>query len=65
MATMIFTDDGTGFANTAGNKRHGLGLVRRLVEQLGGSATLRSDHGTQWTLDFPVSQTPPTPKSAP
>jgi two-component sensor histidine kinase/CheY-like chemotaxis protein len=65
VATMIFTDDGVGFADTGGNKRHGLGLVRRLMEQLGGSATLRSDHGTEWTLDFPVSRTPPPPRPAP
>jgi two-component sensor histidine kinase len=63
VATMIFADDGVGFVDTGGTKRHGLGLVRRLMEQLGGSATLRSDHGTEWSLSFPVS--PPTPKPAP
>jgi two-component sensor histidine kinase/CheY-like chemotaxis protein len=65
VATMVFTDDGVGFADTGGTKRHGLGLVRRLMEQLGGSATLRSDHGTEWTLDFPVSRTPPASRPAP
>ncbi len=56
LATMTFTDDGLGFDDTAGNKRHGLGLVRRLMEQVGGTATLRSDHGTLWTLTFPISR---------
>ncbi len=63
-ATMTFTDDGVGFADTGGNKRHGLGLVRRLMEQLGGSATLRSDHGTEWTLNFPVPPPAPAARSA-
>jgi two-component sensor histidine kinase len=64
VATLVFTDDGMGFAETGGNKRHGLGLVRRLMEQLTGSATLRSDHGTEWTLRFPVSQPPAAPAVA-
>jgi two-component sensor histidine kinase len=55
VATLTFSDNGVGFVGTGGNKRHGLGLVRRLMKQLGGSATLRSDHGTEWTLNFPVS----------
>ena len=35
-ATLVFRDDGVGFTETAGNRRHGLGLVRRLVQQIGG-----------------------------
>ena len=53
-ATMIFRDDGVGFADNGSTKRHGLALVKRLMEQVGGSAILRSDHGTEWTLKFPV-----------
>ena len=53
-ATLIFLDDGAGFVEPEHTKRHGLGLVRRLLEQLSGSATLRSDQGTEWTLKFPV-----------
>ena len=53
-ATMTFRDDGVGFADNGDTKRHGLGLVKRLMEQVGGSAMLRSDHGTEWTLKFPV-----------
>ncbi len=63
-ATMVFSDDGVGFPDNAGSKRHGLGLVRRLMQQLGGSATLRSDQGTEWTLEFPLSGTASSAKPA-
>jgi two-component sensor histidine kinase len=55
-ATMRISDDGTGFQPKAENKRHGLGLVRRLVEQVRGSATVNSDHGTIWTIRIPVDR---------
>jgi two-component sensor histidine kinase len=32
--------------------------VRRLMEQVDGLVTLRSDHGTEWTLRFPVAVIP-------
>jgi two-component sensor histidine kinase len=54
-ATMIISDDGTGFRARTENKRHGLGLVRRLVEQFRGSAIVASDHGTVWTIKIPVA----------
>ena len=53
-ATMTFSDDGVGFANKGDGARRGLGLVSRLMEQIGGSSAVRSDHGTKWTLKFPV-----------
>ncbi|MEJ0016133.1 MAG: histidine kinase dimerization/phosphoacceptor domain -containing protein [Acetobacteraceae bacterium] len=56
VATLVFSDDGIGFSEAAGSKRHGVGLVRRLMEQIGGSATVVSDHGTNWTLTFPLPQ---------
>jgi two-component sensor histidine kinase len=59
-ATLIFSDDGVGFIEAGESRRHGLGLVRRLIEQVDGSVTLRSDQGTVWTLKFPV----PIPPSA-
>jgi hypothetical protein len=37
--TMIISDDGKGFKTKAESKRHGLGLIRRLVEQVRGTAT--------------------------
>ena len=53
-ATIIFSDDGVGFADKGDGGRHGLGLVSRLMEQIGGSSAVRSDHGTEWTLKFPA-----------
>jgi signal transduction histidine kinase len=53
-ATIIFADDGVGFAEDSNTKRHGLQLVKRLMEQVSGSATLHSFHGSEWTLKFPV-----------
>jgi two-component sensor histidine kinase len=53
MATMIVRDNGIGFVLEAGSKRHGLGLVRRLVEQIRGSLVVAAEHGTVWTVKFP------------
>jgi two-component sensor histidine kinase len=55
IATMTISDDGTGFLAKAESKRHGLGLVRRLVEQIRGSAVVNSDYGTVWTIKIPVA----------
>jgi len=57
-ATMIIRDNGTGFAPAIGDKRHGLGLVRRLVEQIRGTTTVESDQGTVWTINFPLAFAP-------
>jgi two-component sensor histidine kinase len=53
IVTMTITDDGQGFRATAESKRHGLGLVRRLVEQVRGTATVDSENGTVWTIKIP------------
>jgi two-component sensor histidine kinase len=53
-AEIEFTDNGVGFIETGNSKRHGIGLVRRLMEQIDGSANLQSDKGTAWTLKFPI-----------
>jgi len=56
MATMTIRDNGIGFETEAhSNKRHGLGLVRRLVEQVRGTAMLDTDQGTLWTIRFPIA----------
>jgi two-component sensor histidine kinase len=55
-ATMTLSDDGAGFLAKAESKRHGLGLVRRLVEQVRGSASVDSGHGTVWTIKIPVER---------
>ena len=53
-ATLVFADDGVGFIESGDSKRQGLGMVRRLMQQVGGSAMLNSQHGSEWTLKFPV-----------
>jgi two-component sensor histidine kinase len=53
--TLTIGDDGVGFVEPPVSKRYGLGLVRRLMEQIGGTVGLASDHGTQWTLRFPMT----------
>jgi two-component sensor histidine kinase len=52
--TLTISDDGEGFKAPTGSKRHGLGLVRRLVEQVRGIASLDSENGTVWTIKIPV-----------
>jgi two-component sensor histidine kinase len=53
-ATLMVSDNGKGFNGHAENKRQGVGLVRRLVEQISGTAKVESDHGTVWTIKFPT-----------
>jgi len=51
--TMTVSDDGQGFKAQTEGKRHGLGLIRRLVEQVRGTATVNSENGTVWTIKIP------------
>ena len=53
-AILTIGDNGVGFVEPAGSKRHGLGLVRRLMEQVEGTIRVASDHGTEWTLGVPT-----------
>lgn len=55
VATMTIGDDGPGFTAPGASKRHGLGLVRRLVEQVRGTVSVETHHGTVWTLKFPMA----------
>ena len=55
MATMTVLDSGPGFDVKIDSKRHGLGLVRRLVEQVSGTVTLNSHHCSFWTIRFPFA----------
>jgi two-component sensor histidine kinase len=43
--TLVVADDGVGFAETPGSNRHGVGLVRRLVQQVGGQSRARVRRG--------------------
>jgi two-component sensor histidine kinase len=54
VATMTVSDNGRGFTAGREDKRHGLGLVRRLIEQVRGTVALDSGHGTIWTITFPT-----------
>jgi two-component sensor histidine kinase/CheY-like chemotaxis protein len=54
MASLTISDNGTGFVPEQASKRHGLGLVRRLIEQVRGNVVVESDHGTVWTIKFPA-----------
>jgi two-component sensor histidine kinase len=57
-ATITFNDNGVGFIEGDNTERHGIVLVRRLMGQVNGAATARSDHGTdEWTLRFPLPAT--------
>ncbi len=51
-AAITVEDDGVGFVVAADSIRHGLGLVRRLLERIGGTLDVRSGEGTLWTLAF-------------
>jgi two-component sensor histidine kinase len=53
-ATLMVSDNGKGFNGRAENKRQGVGLVRRLVEQIRGTVQVESDRGTTWTIKFPT-----------
>ena len=53
---LTIRDTGPGFIAAPMSKRHGIGLVRRLAEQIGGSAILSSPPGAIWTISFPAPQ---------
>jgi two-component sensor histidine kinase len=58
-ATIILADDSINTAATDDDgQRHDSDMIRRLMEETGGSATRRSDHGVEWTLTFPVPTAP-------
>lgn len=53
---LVVSDNGVGFAPQPESKRHGVGLIKRLMEQLNGTAELNSDKGTVWKLVFPMAE---------
>jgi two-component sensor histidine kinase/DNA-binding response OmpR family regulator len=55
MARVTISDNGKGFKPMFGSKRHGLGLVRQLIKQVGGSLVVKSDLGTTWVIRFPFA----------
>ncbi len=64
VATMVISDNGVGFRVKPDSKRHGLGLVRRLIEQVRGTVSLEATNGTVWTIVFPAPSGAPTPSGA-
>jgi len=63
MATLTVADSGAGFVADIGSKRHGLGLVHRLVQQARGTVALDCKHGTRWTIRFPIAESAAAPAS--
>lgn len=51
---ITIADDGIGYAPAAETRRHGVGLARRLMQQVDGTLDVVGDAGTAWTLRFPV-----------
>ncbi len=63
-ATITIQDNGVGFKVEAESARHGLGLARKLVEQISGTLDVHSGNGTRWTLAFAVPVALDEPKAA-
>ena len=52
---LTINDNGVGYKKTEReSKRHGVGLVARLMQQVAGSVEVHVDEGTTWTLAFPL-----------
>jgi len=54
-ALLTIGDEGIGFVKLPTTKRHGLVLVRRLMEQIGGAVRVVLDPGTKWIVAFPMA----------
>jgi two-component sensor histidine kinase len=52
-------DDGVGYKPAPEARRHGIGLARRLMQQVGGTLDVDGSNGTLWTLQFPVEPSIP------
>jgi two-component sensor histidine kinase len=57
-ASLLIADTGTGFVETPG-KRHGMGLVRRLVQQVGAKLAYEARSGSRWTITLRDGAAPP------
>ena len=54
LATLMIADDEIGFDDGLEDKRHGMGLVKRILATVNGTIVLASDHGTRWTMTIPM-----------
>jgi len=55
---LVITDDGTGYVADPETRRHGVGLARRLMQQIDGTLDVDATAGTVWTMRFPVTAEP-------
>jgi len=53
-ASLTIEDDGVGFVADMKTSRRGVGLVKRLIAQIGGTMEVTSVPGTRWVVVFPV-----------
>jgi two-component sensor histidine kinase len=60
MVTLTIVDNGRGFTPPAKTSRHGLSLVRRLIEQAEGTLVVDSVNGASWTIKVPAQSALPT-----
>jgi two-component sensor histidine kinase len=59
---IMIADNGIGYVPSAETTRRGVGLARRLMQQVEGTLDAVRSGGTIWTLRFPVSTAvPPSP----
>jgi len=57
-AILTVGDNGSGIKpGSLETKRHGVGLVRRLAEQIRGTVSVTSEGGTIWSVQFPIQAT--------
>lgn len=56
-AQLIISDNGIGFVEIE-TRRRGVGLVRRLVQQVGATLSMQSGQGTTWTVDIDLAESP-------
>lgn len=54
-AILTIQDNGIGLAPNTGNPGRGIGLVKRLMEQINGTCDASASGGTIWTLTFPIA----------
>ena len=55
MGILTVQDDGKGFDAAKETKRHGINLLKRLVQQLKGTFEIDTTKGTVWTIKFPIT----------
>jgi two-component sensor histidine kinase len=59
-ATLSISDNGIGFVEVE-TTRHGIGLVKRLVQQVGGTIEHHTGNGTTWTITLGTDVIVPPP----